>query len=416
MMVELVIRNIFYCLVTLLVLAGSVIPPGDQVSQVRSFTRSIEFDYVNWTLDALLVKNKEVALDVSKYMDEKQQTALLLTYLDGIKTIDQLKSEIEVIFSDPSIQNPMDVAADRLEKLKGLQVHQQKLAPFAEAVVQQQVTQILSDMGITLCGQAIPPVLYHMSQMPLALIISPREVIRQDANISLLPEMTMDQIVDLESKVEKELNVSALVERIGGIGVYPTMVMSTTDPSWLVEVVAHEWTHNFLTLRPLGVNYETTPELRTMNETAASIAGNEIGAEVIRKYYPEFLPPTPAPTIQPAEPVVEPTPPAFDFNTEMHITRVSVDELLLAGKIDEAESYMESRRQVFWQQGYLLRRLNQAYFAFHGAYADVPGGAAGVDPVGPAVRQLRKNSYSLSEFLNRISWMDSFEDLQKAVK
>ncbi len=50
------------------------------------------------------------------------------------------------------------------------------------------------------------------------------------------------------------------------------------------------------------------------------------------------------------------------------------DELLAAGKIEEAEAYMEARRQVFWDNGYAIRKLNQAYFAFYGAYADVPGG------------------------------------------
>jgi hypothetical protein len=64
----------------------------------------------------------------------------------------------------------------------------------------------------------------------------------------------------------------------------------------------------------------------------------------------------------------------------------------------------------------LLRKLNQAYFAFHGAYADAPGGAAGEDPVGPAVRTLREQSASLADFINRISWMTSFEQLQQAIK
>ena len=55
---------------------------------------------------------------------------------------------------------------------------------------------------------------------------------------------------------------------IGGIGTYPTMVMQSTNLAWLTEAIAHEWTHNYLTLRPLGLNYETTPELRTINETS----------------------------------------------------------------------------------------------------------------------------------------------------
>jgi hypothetical protein len=77
---------------------------------------------------------------------------------------------------------------------------------------------------------------------------------------------------------------------------------------------------------------------------------------------------------------------------------------------------MEERRQFFWQNGYLHRKLNQAFFAFHGAYADSPGGAAGEDPVGPAVRALREESDSLADFINTIAWMTSFEELQKTVQ
>ena len=99
----------------------------------------------------------------------------------------------------------------------------------------------------------------------------------------------------------------------------------------------------------------------------------------------------------------------------MRDTRVTVDQLLAEGKIEAAEQYMEQRREVFWENGYRIRKLNQAYFAFHGAYADEPGGAAGEDPVGAAVRDLRANSPTLSAFLNRISWMYSFDQLERTV-
>ncbi len=100
----------------------------------------------------------------------------------------------------------------------------------------------------------------------------------------------------------------------------------------------------------------------------------------------------------------------------MHTTRVTADAMLAEGKIEEAEAYMEARREIFWQNGYAIRKLNQAYFAFYGAYADVPGGAAGEDPVGPAVRELRAQSASLSDFVNRIAGMTSFEELQAAIQ
>jgi hypothetical protein len=258
-------------------------------------------------------------------------------------------------------------------------------------------------------------VLYHSTPLPTALIVSPRDEIRQDANISLQTELSADERSALEERIDSALDVSSLVVNIGGVGVYPTMVVQTSDLNFLAEVVAHEWVHNFLTLRPLGINYLTSPELRTMNETAASIAGNEIGSLVIEQFYPELVPPPPAPTPTPG--LVEPAePPAFDFREEMRITRVTVDQLLAEGKIEEAEAYMEDRRIFFWENGYRIRKINQAYFAFHGAYADQPGGEAGEDPVGAAVRDLRAQSTSLADFLKRISWMTSFEQLQETVQ
>ena len=76
---------------------------------------------------------------------------------------------------------------------------------------------------------------------------------------------------------------------------------------------------------------------------------------------------------------------------------------------------MESRRLLFLKNGFLIRKINQAYFAFYGAYADVPGGAAGEDPVGPAVRALRAQSDSLADFVDTIAWMTSLNQLQEAL-
>jgi hypothetical protein len=160
-----------------------------------------------------------------------------------------------------------------------------------------------------------------------------------------------------------------------------------------------------------------SPELRTMNETVASIAGNELGKALIAKYYPEYLPPEPQAT-EPSNGSEQPTPPSppvFDFNKEMHLTRVTADRLLAEGKIDQAESYMEMRRRFLWDNGYHIRKLNQAYFAFYGAYADQPGGAAGEDPVGAAVRLLRDKSPTLKDFVNRIAWMWNYDQLVQAV-
>jgi hypothetical protein len=295
---------------------------------------------------------------------------------------------------------------------------------LAEAILQEQVSEVLADAGLTTLGQPMPNVWYHATPLPMALIISPRDHIEQTANISVNADLPLDQVSALESQVDKGLDVSSLVVGIGGVGVYPTMVMQSTDLNWILSTVAHEWTHNYLTVRPLGMLYGETPQLRSMNETTASITGNEIGKLVLKRFYPELANASHLNLSSGmsliSDPFDHPEPgdflrPQFDFRAEMHETRVKADALLAEGKIDEAEAYMESRRQIFLKQGYLIRKLNQAYFAFYGAYADSPGGAAGEDPVGPAVRALRAQSKSLADFVNTIAWMTSFEQLQKAV-
>jgi hypothetical protein len=109
----------------------------------------------------------------------------------------------------------------------------------------------------------------------------------------------------------------------------------------------------------------------------------------------------------------------------MHTTRVEVDRLLAEARaakksgdtatanarIQEAEEYMRQRRVFFSDHGYLIRKLNQAYFAFYGAYADQPG-AAGADPVGPAVKQLYDHSPSLKAFLDTIAPLTTFDELK----
>jgi len=324
------------------------------------------------------------------------------------------------MYADPAVTDK-ELASESLRaELDEHYTRQSQLAPLAEAILQEQVTQILKELGFTAAGQPIPNVWYHSTPLPMALIVSPRDRIEQTANISVDTYLTVDQQAQLESNVDKGLNASSLVVNIGGVGVYPTMVQRTTDLNWTLSTIAHEWIHNYLTLRPLGLSYNETPELRTMNETTASIAGDEIGALVVERFYPERLVASPSSLSLISAPSEHPTPgdlprPAFDFRAQMHETRINVDALLAEGKVEEAEAYMEERRLIFLQNGYLLRKINQAYFAFNGAYADVPGGAAGEDPVGPAVRALREQSESLADFVKTISWMWKFEQLQKAV-
>jgi len=388
---------------------------ADPLERVRAYTRDVEFNYLSWMSSAAWLKLQTSASNAPQVFSADQQSRLVMDYLALTQDLLRAEYELEKIYADPSQKDKAAAAESLRAELDALQARYTALAPLAESVLQEQVAAVLAEQGLTAMGQPLPSVWFHSTPLPLALIVSPREKIEQSANISLQTDLVVDEQAALETRVDEGLNVSSLVVHVGGVGVYPTMVMRTTDLPWMTTVIAHEWIHNYLTMRPLGMRYE---KLRTMNETAASIAGDEIGAYVMARFYPHFSA-APSNRLSAWEfdsPASLNLYEAFDFNSAMRETRVHTDALLGMGKVEEAERYMESRRLVFFQNGYALRKINQAYFAFYGAYADSPGGAAGEDPIGAAVRKLRAQSPSLAQFIQTMARMKSVDDLYEAVK
>jgi hypothetical protein len=99
----------------------------------------------------------------------------------------------------------------------------------------------------------------------------------------------------------------------------------------------------------------------------------------------------------------------------MRETRLRVDDLLASGDYRAAEEYMEGRRQIFVENGYYLRVLNQAYFAFHGSYAT---GGASSSPIGPQLQELqqRKTPEDIAGFLQTVRWFTSAADLERVLE
>lgn len=422
-MMQHILRGLEFTLtLTILALLTGYSNPSltDKIEKIRAYTRQIEFNYVAWMTDAAILKMRAASIGAPYTLDHAAQKQIITEYLRTTQTILEKEYFLEQLYANAAIIDKELASQSVREELVELYTRQKELSPLAESILQDQVSQIIAELGLTAIGQPVPNVWYHSTPLPMALIVSPRDHVEQKANISVETDLTVDEQAALENRIDEGLNTSSLVVGIGGVGVYPTMVMRTTNLNWTLSTVAHEWIHNYLTLRPLGILYGETPELRTMNETTASIAGDEIGELVIERFYPELVTASDSTLSLVSAPFDHPEPgdflrPPFDFREAMHETRIKADALLAEGKIEEAEAYMEERRTIFLQHGYLLRKINQAYFAFYGAYADSPGGAAGTDPVGPAVRALREQSDSLADFVNTISWMTKFEQLQAAV-
>ena len=393
--------------------AGSAVESVNPLDGLRRYTRGVEFDFVAWEAGALFNKAVTASLKFERFLAPEEQTELVQTWLTRTEEVINLEQDLL------NAQNASDGDREALTLTAKTRLDQTKpgyerLSRLAEAALQNQTELTLARAGFGVGGQVLPPVLYQISDLPLNLIISPRTEIRTDLSLSLKAGLDAVEKDAIETGIYQDYDLSALVEPVGGIGAYPTMVTRTTSLNWLTETIAHEWIHNYLTFFPLGIRYGVNSEMRTINETTASLAGKEIGLDLIIAYYPERTPryflPMPAYTTVLAEGAEALD--RFDFRAEMRETRINVDALLAAGRADQAERYMEARRLFFWENGYRLRKINQAYFAFYGSYNDTPGGgAAGADPVGPAVQALRARCTRLNQFLAVIRKVRNFNQL-----
>ena len=74
----------------------------------------------------------------------------------------------------------------------------------------------------------------------------------------------------------------------------------------------------------------------------------------------------------------------------------------------EAEALMEERRQHFASHGIIIRKINQAYFAFYGSYASLPQSS---DPMGPKVERVWEETGDLGLFLSLMREVQSVAHL-----
>ena len=381
---------------------------GDARFQFQALIgRERRFDFISWTADAVARKAQAIFAGTYRYLPDEVGEDFVLSFLERIAAAQRLEADIERAYADPSVTDPEAHTAALRDERDAIRREIEWRRPMAEAIVQAQVATILTEHGLALGGVTWPPVMMTMSPVPYLLVLSPRDRIAQIDSASLIPGLSTEDKEALEDSILNRLDNSAIVVPIGGMGTYPAMIRETGSINRLAEVTAHEWTHHWLSLQPLGVRYLDDSAMRTINETVASMIDLEIGPLVIERFYPEFMPSetavTPLKSRTPAAPV-------FDFSAEMAETRRTVDSLLADGDIQGAETYMEERRRFFVDNGYGIRKLNQAYFAFYGGYAAEPG-AAGADPIGPMLRELREASPSLKAFLQDVGRVTSFDDL-----
>ena len=304
--------------------------------------------------------------------------------------------------ADPALR------ASVLAELPALRAERSEMSNTVQRILEGRLTRVIKEAGLTrrFGGDVVwPPVNIEFQDPPSVLVKSPRSEIRIESEQLLEGDLPIERAEQLEAKAERDGATSALVVRIGGIAMYPAIIPEDADYAFVMEDIAHEWMHHYLFFTPLGRRYFSSGKLTTLNETVADLAGRELGARLVAEY-------PLGPSYVSSGGVMASPAGAIDFVAEMRALRRQVEALLADGKIEEAERLMEEKRRYLADNGYYIRKLNQAYFAFHGSYADSAGS---IDPIGPKLDALREESVSLKAFVERARELTSEADLDRAL-
>lgn len=274
-----------------------------------------------------------------------------------------------------------------------------------EETLEDRISDLLRDQGFAMSPPLFsdidlffPPLDFELDRPPKVLAVSPRDRIELDRSYLLAPDLAPEEVTAVESETE-ETGVSALVVNTSGVATYPSVIPELVPYDDLVETAIHEWLHQYLAFYPLGRNYFRGGETRTLNETVANLAGRELADLFVQRYG------SPAPPSPPADP-----PGDFDFRAEMRALRLRVEKLLAHGRVAAAERLMDEKRDEFEANGVYIRRINQAYFAFYGSYADTP---SSIDPIGPKLQRLRDRAGSVAEFVRLARGLTGEADLDR---
>jgi hypothetical protein len=297
-----------------------------------------------------------------------------------------------------------------------LLAERQRLEPHVEDILEGRMTAVLEGQNLALepplfsdLGLIFPPVDFELDSPPRVLAVSPRDRIALERSFLLEPGLQRDEFAAIEDKAEANNNdedgVASLVVGTSGVSTYPSVISADDDYAGMVETAFHEWLHQYLTFFPLGRSYFQGGDAKTLNESVASLGGQELARLYFEKYGSLQEDEQPIPSSAPSAA-------AFNFTEEMRELRREVETLLADGKITEAEALMEQRRLDFQDHGYFLRRLNQAYFAFHGFYAFSPGST---DPIGPKLQNLLDERGSPGAFLRAARGITSRAELDQAL-
>ena len=362
------------------------------------------YSTVVWELSHVADKWVHKISDIMPWSSEpsrEDRIAQVLEFFDLVREIDDLERRVMHQETRPGAtlsQVQLEQLKAELERIKQ---RRRAIQGDVEETVESEISAVLTQEGLaSRIGLIFPPVDTVFSGAPSVLVLSPRDRIDRMETVLLEPGLEDRVREQIEEAMFRHENLAALVESTGGVATYPSVVADSSGLRFAITTAAHEWLHHWFFFQPLGQHFWDSDDMTTLNETAATLGGREIGDRVYTAITGEKV----ARNSQDAAP---PAPGAFDFNEEMRETRLRTEELLAQGRIEEAETYMEDRRRFMVANGFFIRKINQAFFAFHGSYA---ASAASISPINDQLEQLRGRSDSLEGFLKRVAGFGSIQE------
>ncbi|MEX0925476.1 MAG: hypothetical protein WD208_02020 [Dehalococcoidia bacterium] len=403
----------FRLCLALMALPVFFVPVGDRVhmSPAQEESTGHHYQLVSWMVSNFMDKWWHRVYTAAPWTDtsEERRRAELDRYVELAGELRAARSAVTDAAS-AAIADP-GLVVDRQADLDRLLAERDSIRNGVEEYLESVVSEVLVRYELNARGSFIwPPVDFRLDNPPSVLVISPRDRISRTQTVLIDPDISVTDMERIERSLLTDHDLSAAVMRTGGLASYPTVVPSDRGLLPLLEVVAHEWLHAYLIFHRLGQAYWSSGEMLAVNETLADMAGREIGREAYTMITGEFVPPVEAPRdVAPPEP---PPPGQFDFFRFMRETRERTDELLEMSEVTEAEAYMESRRVELLDHGYVIRRLNQAYFAFHGSYGESPSSAS---PIAGQMWEVRQNSSDVGDFVKAMQPISTYSEFKELV-
>lgn len=399
---------LFACSLALLMITN-----GDDVriNPAEKAASSHRFDIISWHIKNVPTKWTHLIMNsLSRAsMTDVEARTLLMRYFNLTQTVNESTNQILWPYPKPTGRgNPIshELELDR----NAVNIESVTRSLRVEEILESAISDVAKDLKLGVLGNFIfPPVDIRLTLPPKVLVTSRRDRIERIHHVLIHPDVRASERELMERDLLRSENLSAVVLDISGVATYPASVHSGAGLKRTLGIAGHEWIHHYLFFKPLGQNMFKSVEMQILTETFADMVGKELGNLAFYTLAMDSslgnqksIKHAAGASKTHVECCI-----GFKFNEEMQETRKEVDKLLAVGKIRVAEKYMEQRRKIFVDNGFQIRKLNQAFFAFNQTYAQNP---ASDSPIGEQLKRYRNAITDLGVFVKNVANFGSYEE------